>query len=45
MADFGVAMGADYAKFGAPNRGERINKYNRLLAIEAELNAAQYAQA
>lgn len=44
MADFGVAMGADYAKFGAPNRGERINKYNRLLGIEAELAAAQSQQ-
>lgn len=44
MADFGVAMGADYAKFGAPNRGERINKYNRLLKIEAELTAQHLHQ-
>lgn len=41
MADFGVAVGADYAKFGAPNRGERINKYNRLLKIESELHTTK----
>lgn len=38
IADFSVGMGADYTKFGAPARGERIVKYNRLLAIEAEIN-------
>ena len=38
IADFAVAVGADYTKFGAPARGERIVKYNRLLAIESELN-------
>lgn len=38
IADFAVGVGADYTKFGAPARGERIVKYNRLLAIESELN-------
>ncbi|OGV95836.1 phosphopyruvate hydratase [Microgenomates group bacterium RBG_16_45_19] len=38
IADFAVGVGAEYAKFGAPSRGERIIKYNRLLRIEAELN-------
>lgn len=37
IADFGVGVGADYVKFGAPARGERVVKYNRLLSIEAEL--------
>jgi enolase len=37
IADFAVGVGSDYAKFGAPARGERVVKYNRFLAIEAEL--------
>jgi len=37
IADFAVGVGADYAKFGAPARGERVAKYNRLLSIEKEL--------
>lgn len=37
IADFAVAVGADYTKFGAPARGERIAKYNRLLQIESQL--------
>jgi len=37
IADFAVGVGADYVKFGAPARGERVAKYNRLLSIEAEL--------
>lgn len=37
IADFAVAIGADYAKFGAPSH-ERIIKYNRLLEIEQELS-------
>ncbi len=36
IADFAVAVDADYVKFGAPAR-ERVVKYNRLLAIEQEL--------
>ncbi len=37
IADFAVGVGADYVKFGAPARGERVAKYNRLSAIEIEL--------
>lgn len=37
IADFAVGIGAGYIKFGAPARGERVAKYNRLLAIEQEL--------
>lgn len=37
IADFAVGMGASYAKFGAPDRGERVAKYNRLLEIESYL--------
>lgn len=38
IADLAVAVGADYIKAGAPDRGERVAKYNRLLEIERELN-------
>lgn len=37
IADLAVAVGADFIKAGAPNRGERVAKYNRLMEIEAEL--------
>lgn len=40
IADFAVGVGADYVKFGAPARGERVVKYNRLSAIEMEIAAA-----
>jgi len=44
IADLAVALGAGQIKAGAPARGERIAKYNRLLRIEAELGArARYA--
>jgi len=33
IADLAVACGADYLKAGSLNRGERLAKYNRLLAI------------
>lgn len=33
IADLAVGVGADFVKFGAPARGERVVKYNRLLAI------------
>lgn len=39
IADFAVGVGADYVKFGAPAGGERVAKYNRLLAIEVELKS------
>ncbi len=38
LADFAVGVQADFVKFGAPARGERVAKYNRLLQIEKELN-------
>ncbi len=39
VADIAVAIQSDYVKFGAPARGERVAKYNRLLQIEQELIA------
>lgn len=36
IADFAVGIQADFVKFGAPSRGERIAKYNRLWQIERE---------
>jgi enolase len=44
IADLSVAAGTGQIKAGAPARGERVVKYNRLLAIEEELgSAARYA--
>lgn len=44
IADLAVGLGAGQIKAGAPTRGERTAKYNRLLRIEAELgNRARYA--
>jgi enolase len=40
MADLAVGITAEYVKFGAPARGERIAKYNRMLYIEKELKLA-----
>jgi enolase len=40
IADFAVAMGGGQIKTGAPCRGERVAKYNRLLEIERELAVA-----
>ena len=37
IADLAVAVNADFAKMGAPARGERLAKYNRLLEIEEML--------
>lgn len=37
IADLAVAAGAEFVKFGAPCRGERTAKYNRLLEIEKEI--------
>lgn len=38
IADFAVGIGADFIKAGAPARGERVAKYNRLLEIEKEIH-------
>ncbi|KAK4454692.1 enolase [Podospora aff. communis PSN243] len=47
IADLTVGLGAGDLKSGAPCRGERVVKYNRLMDIEAELRATgkpfQYA--
>lgn len=46
IADLAVATAAGQIKTGAPARGERTAKYNRLLRIEEELgNKAEYAGA
>lgn len=37
IADFAVGVGAEYVKFGAPARGERVAKYNRLTNVEVEI--------
>jgi len=39
IADLAVALGNGQIKSGAPARGERLAKYNRLLAIEHELGS------
>jgi enolase len=38
IADFAVGVAADFIKSGAPARGERVAKYNRLVSIETELS-------
>jgi enolase len=44
IADFSVGIGSEGIKTGAPARGERTSKYNRLLEIEDELgNEAIYS--
>lgn len=37
IADFAVGVSADFVKFGAPIRGERVAKYNRLLGIDSQI--------
>jgi len=37
IADLAVGISADFIKSGAPARGERVAKYNRLLRIEEEI--------
>jgi enolase len=44
IADLAVASGCGQLKSGAPARGERVAKYNRLLAIEAELDGVSYGR-
>ncbi len=38
IADLSVGIGADFIKSGAPARGERVAKYNRLMEIEKEIS-------
>jgi enolase len=42
IADLAVGSGAGQIKTGAPARGERVSKYNRLVAIEAETSGLPY---
>jgi enolase len=43
IADLAVALNTRQIKSGAPNRTERVAKYNRLLRIEEELaSGAKY---
>lgn len=37
ISDIAVGLGAKYIKAGAPQRGERVAKYNRLLEISAKI--------
>jgi enolase len=39
ISDFAVGISADFIKTGAPARGERVAKYNRLLKIEEGLKS------
>ena len=41
ISDFAVGVAAEYVKFGAPSRGERVSKYNRLLRIEEGLFSSE----
>ena len=40
ISDLAVGLSSDYVKFGAPARGERVAKYNRLIRIENEIRGA-----
>jgi enolase len=40
IADLAVGLETGFIKTGAPSRGERVAKYNRLLAIEKELGSS-----
>ncbi len=42
IADLAVGLCTDYVKMGAPVRGERTAKYNRLLKIEDEMFSPAY---
>ncbi len=37
ISDLAVGIGSDFIKSGAPARGERVSKYNRLLRIEEDI--------
>jgi enolase len=37
ISDLAVGLGTGYLMAGAPTRGERVTKYNRLLKIEEEI--------
>ncbi|MFH0988108.1 MAG: phosphopyruvate hydratase [Parcubacteria group bacterium] len=39
IADLAVAVNADFLKSGSMSRSERVEKYNRVMEIESEINA------
>jgi enolase len=43
IADLAVAVASEFIKTGSLSRSERLEKYNRLMEIEAELEAGQKA--
>ena len=43
ISDLAIGIGATQIKLGAPCRGERTSKYNRLIEIEANLRKKAYA--
>jgi enolase len=45
IADLAVATGCGQIKTGAPARGERVAKYNRLVQIEAQRPCLPYGLA
>ncbi|MCE4624349.1 MAG: phosphopyruvate hydratase [Desulfurococcales archaeon] len=45
IADLSVALGTGLIKTGAPARGERTAKYNRLIEIESMIDSPAYAGA
>ena len=45
IADLAVATGCGQIKTGAPARGERVAKYNRLIQIEAQEPGLRYGRA
>ena len=45
IADLAVATGCGQIKSGAPARGERVAKYNRLIRIAAERPGLRYGLA
>ena len=42
IADLAVAVNAEFIKTGSLSRSERVEKYNRLMKIESELNIRTY---
>ena len=40
IADLAVGIRAGHLKSGAPCRGERVAKYNRLMDVEAQIRAS-----
>ena len=37
IIDLAVGIGAKYVKIGAPARGERVSKFNRLIEISEQI--------